>query len=146
MNYVFNQALAINSYDAENHILKGGVFVNDCSPFGDVADATEKRKQCRSWVGPNQPGVNFPDGSEQQETRKAASHRHRRTSAARPAPAPPGAAGLGVLAPRPQPDDAPQPAPPAQPPLPQLPQLPPLPDLPLKQAPAPPLLDYLLGG
>jgi hypothetical protein len=152
MNYVFNQVMAINIYDRQSHILKGAVFVNDCSPYADVEHAKGKER-CRTILGPSQPGVNAPDESRAAVgDQPGARRRSARSGPGRPAPL--DVAGpLGKI-PEPIAPSAPQreERAPERPtgPLPPLPGLPPLP-----APPAPPetprtdqaqdVLDYLLG-
>jgi virulence factor Mce-like protein len=146
MNYVFNQVLAINIYDGENHILKGAAFVNDCSPYSETIAGKEK---CRTWMGPTQPGVNAPDASRQAVGDSRARRRGRHPSAAAPVPlrAPTGLGALPAPAAAPDQPKPPAPAPSARPPLPV-----PVPDVPLPPLPGTPLpqdsslLDYLLGS
>ncbi len=69
LQYVFNQSVAINSFDNNGqHLLRVNAFVdNICSPYTDTAllkkDLTDKdpnklaqAKRCLSYLGPNQPG------------------------------------------------------------------------------------------
>jgi virulence factor Mce-like protein len=72
LGYVFNQTLAINTFGPEGHILAVDAFANPmCSPYATpatVALAIKKYgsqyRQCYSWLGPNQPGVNETDPSD----------------------------------------------------------------------------------
>ena len=64
--YVFNQSLTINGFDEFGHMVRAAVFTDDCSPYmdGERAKAEpELAERCRSWLGPNQPGINQPDPS-----------------------------------------------------------------------------------
>ena len=71
LGYVFNQALAINTYGPEGHVLAVDAFVNPmCSPYATPATVAlaikqygSAYRQCYSWLGPNQPGVNETDPS-----------------------------------------------------------------------------------
>ena len=72
LGYVFNQTLAINTYGPEGHILAVDAFVNPmCTPYATPATIALALKQygsayrqCYSWLGPNQPGVNETDPSD----------------------------------------------------------------------------------
>jgi virulence factor Mce-like protein len=71
LGYVFNQTLAINTFGPEGHVLAVDAFVNPmCSPYATPATVALALKQygsayrqCYSWLGPNQPGVNETDPS-----------------------------------------------------------------------------------
>jgi virulence factor Mce-like protein len=72
LGYAFNQALAINTYGPEGHMLAVDAFVSSmCSPYATPASIALDLKQdgasyrnCYSWLGPNQPGVNETDPSD----------------------------------------------------------------------------------
>ncbi|MGH2888918.1 MAG: MlaD family protein, partial [Solirubrobacteraceae bacterium] len=72
LGYVFNQALAINTYGPEGHMLAVDAFFSPmCSPYATPATIALALKQygpsyrqCYSWLGPNQPGVNETDPSD----------------------------------------------------------------------------------
>ena len=65
--YIYDQVLSVNVYDAHVHILKVSLIPG--SPCADYKSAeqlkTEEGKalidQCASTLGPNQPGINYPD-------------------------------------------------------------------------------------
>jgi virulence factor Mce-like protein len=69
LGYVFNQALAINTYGPFGHVLAVDAFFNkECSPYASPATIAlnlkqygSQYRQCYSWLGPNQPGVNTTD-------------------------------------------------------------------------------------
>jgi virulence factor Mce-like protein len=71
LGYVFNQTLAINTYGSEGHMLAVDAFVSPmCSSYATPATVALAIKQygpayrqCYSWLGPNQPGVNETDPS-----------------------------------------------------------------------------------
>lgn len=71
LQYVFQQTLAINTFNPFSHVLALDLYTNECSGFsspGMVAqnlalNGAQYRKDCYSWLGPNQPGVNEPDPS-----------------------------------------------------------------------------------
>jgi virulence factor Mce-like protein len=71
LGYVFNQALAINTYGPLGHMLAVDIFFSKmCSPYATPATIAMALKQygpayrqCYAWLGPNQPGVNEADPS-----------------------------------------------------------------------------------
>ncbi len=72
LGYVFNQTLAVNTFGPEGHVLAVDAFVSPmCSPYATPATVALALKQygsayrqCYSWLGPNQPGVNETDPSD----------------------------------------------------------------------------------
>jgi virulence factor Mce-like protein len=72
LGYVFNQSLAVNTFGPFGHVLAvDGFFSKMCSPYATPATAAMALKaygpsyrQCYSWLGPNQPGVNETDPSD----------------------------------------------------------------------------------
>ena len=71
LQYAFNQPLAINSYSQFGHLLAVDAFIDPrCSPYATpqsvangLAAFGPAYRQCYSWLGPNQPGINEPDPS-----------------------------------------------------------------------------------
>jgi virulence factor Mce-like protein len=71
LQYVFNQAMAINTYGPLGHILAVDAFVDPlCSPYAtqgtlaqNLAAYGSAPRRCYSWLGPNQPGINETDPS-----------------------------------------------------------------------------------
>ena len=66
LRYVFSQSLTINGFDEFGHMVRAAVFTDDCSAYMDAERAKadpELADRCKSWLGPNQPGVNQPDPS-----------------------------------------------------------------------------------
>jgi virulence factor Mce-like protein len=71
LQYVFNQAMAINTYGPLGHILAVDAFVDPlCSPYAtpgtlaqNLAAYGASARRCYAWLGPNQPGVNETDPS-----------------------------------------------------------------------------------
>ncbi len=69
LGYAFNQALAINTFGPFGHVLAVDAFFSKmCSPYATPATVAMALKaygaqyrQCYSWLGPNQPGVNETD-------------------------------------------------------------------------------------
>jgi virulence factor Mce-like protein len=72
LGYVFNQALAINTFTPTGHVLAVDAFFSSlCSNYATPATIAlaikqygAKYRQCYSWLGPNQPGVNETDPSD----------------------------------------------------------------------------------
>ncbi|HEY2318580.1 MAG TPA: MlaD family protein [Solirubrobacteraceae bacterium] len=72
LGYVFNQTLAVNTFGPEGHILAVDAFFSPmCSNYATPATIALAIKQygaayrqCYSWLGPNQPGVNQTDPSD----------------------------------------------------------------------------------
>ncbi len=72
LQYVFNQAVAINTYGPFGHMLAVDGFVNaQCTGYATPSTIATNLKlfgpgyrSCYSWLGPNQPGVNEPDPSD----------------------------------------------------------------------------------
>ena len=71
LQYVFDQSLSINTFSKWGHMLAVDAFANTaCSPYATPQTIANNLKQdgaayrqCYSWYGPNQPGVNEPDPS-----------------------------------------------------------------------------------
>jgi ABC-type transporter Mla subunit MlaD len=71
LQYVFNQPLAINAYSQFGHLLTVDAFANQyCSPYAtpqrianNLATNPTATRQCYSWLGPNQQGINVADPS-----------------------------------------------------------------------------------
>jgi virulence factor Mce-like protein len=72
LQYVFNQTLAINGFGQHGHFLAVDAFVDvNCSPYASpqsvangLAASGPSYRQCYSWLGPNQPGINETDPSD----------------------------------------------------------------------------------
>jgi virulence factor Mce-like protein len=60
LNYVYYQTLAINVFDEVGHLLRIGLVSNRCNPLNFNPNEGIQR-DCNSWLGPRQPGVNAPD-------------------------------------------------------------------------------------
>src|SRR3954471_4569003 len=152
LRYVYTQSQAVNIFNGNNYMLKIGLVSaeKNCGHYAtDVG--SRANPQCRSWIGPDQVGVNHgepgtpPEPAARAHTRHAAHHFSRHD---RPAPS----------VDTPHSDQAPAPAEhPHVPDKPAVPSVPKLPDLPaVPQLPPPPggvpdprgaqdVLDYLLG-
>jgi virulence factor Mce-like protein len=71
LQYVFNQALAINTFGPFGHQLAVDAFIDPrCTPYATPATIAANLKifgasyrKCYSWLGPSQPGVNETDPS-----------------------------------------------------------------------------------
>jgi virulence factor Mce-like protein len=71
LQYVYNQTLAINTFGPFGHQLAVDGFIDlRCTPYATPATIANNLKtfgpsyrNCYSWLGPNQPGVNEPDPS-----------------------------------------------------------------------------------
>jgi virulence factor Mce-like protein len=72
LGYVFNQTLAVNYFTPTGHVLAVDAFFSAmCSPYATPATVAlmlkqygSQYRQCYSWLGPNQPGVNETDPSD----------------------------------------------------------------------------------
>ena len=74
LRYVFNQSQAINVFDENSYMLKVDAFIDrDCANYADVETAKDEAKaRCRTWMGPNQPGITSPDFTKQATARAQA--------------------------------------------------------------------------
>jgi ABC-type transporter Mla subunit MlaD len=74
LQYVFNQAVAINAFGPLGHLLTVDAFASPtCSPYATqqtIASSlsnplvgTAGTRNCYAWLGPNQPGINEVDPS-----------------------------------------------------------------------------------
>jgi virulence factor Mce-like protein len=69
LQFAFNLAIATNYYGTYGHMLAVDAFVSGmCSPYAtpqtiaiNLKQYGSAYRQCYSWLGPNQPGVNEPD-------------------------------------------------------------------------------------
>lgn len=150
LTYAYDQVLATNIYDQNNHLLKIGVTVGgNCSDYADVPRAKEVGEECVAALGPNRPGINFVDPTDPGPQDAPA------TSGGVPGVAGPGGLLPPIVAPRRVETPRTGPSAPAGPGAPQkvgpLDIAPLLPNAPRPNAPAPApqattaLLDYLLG-
>ena len=59
--------MTTNGFDAIGHQLRVGATVSKCSPYRNEPPRNAADEQlfrdCNSWLGPNQPGINAPDPS-----------------------------------------------------------------------------------
>jgi virulence factor Mce-like protein len=74
LQYVYDQSLAINIFDAHGYQLKANLFQNDCSDYQNADSLAAKPElidQCASYLGPSQQGVLQPDPTKQGSTRSS---------------------------------------------------------------------------
>jgi ABC-type transporter Mla subunit MlaD len=98
LQYVYDQAMAINVYDDHGYMLKANIFHSECSEYQNAESLTAKMKQdpefykrCASILGPTQLGILQADPTKPaekpaQKKKKRAAKRHK--AADRPADAP----------------------------------------------------------
>jgi virulence factor Mce-like protein len=140
LQYMFDQAMAINIYDANGFILKINAFVSKCSDYQNPESLKEKLKEdkdflkdCFAGLGPNQPGITTPDPTytgaraRKEDDHKTASSRKRDKGDDKP-----NLPGTGSQPPSGGGDDptGDLPAPGDLPPLPNTPQVPQVPGVP----------------
>ena len=70
LSYVYDQSMAINTFDSNGYMLKVNLFLSECSDYQSLASLKEKLKtdpafyqRCAAILGPNQPGITQPDPS-----------------------------------------------------------------------------------
>lgn len=66
LRYVFSQSLTINAFDELGYMVRAAAHIGECAPYADVETVKsnpERAERCRSWLGPNQPGITTPDPS-----------------------------------------------------------------------------------
>ena len=68
LQYLYDQAMSINIFDANGYILKANLFHSECSEYQNavslkehLAEDPEFYKRCASILGPNQQGITVPD-------------------------------------------------------------------------------------
>ncbi|MEA2475493.1 MAG: hypothetical protein QOE06_3408 [Thermoleophilaceae bacterium] len=64
LQYILTQTIQTNAFDQLGHLSRVSLISSHCAPLTSAADykAHEAElKDCRSWLGPNQPGVTTPD-------------------------------------------------------------------------------------
>lgn len=68
LQYTFDQSLAINPFDQNSYMLRVSLLVkSQCAPYRNatsVRNDASLRQNCSSVLGPNQPGINAPDPSQ----------------------------------------------------------------------------------
>jgi hypothetical protein len=88
LQYLYDQAMSINIYDANGYILKANLFHSECSEYQNaeslkehLAEDPEFYKRCASIIGPNQQGITVPDptagrgGATERRTKKTSKAR-----------------------------------------------------------------------
>jgi virulence factor Mce-like protein len=70
LQYVYDQTMAINTYDSNGYMLKVNLFLSECSDYQSLASLKEKLQEdpafyqrCAAILGPNQPGITQHDPS-----------------------------------------------------------------------------------
>jgi virulence factor Mce-like protein len=70
LSYVYDQTMAINTFDSNGYMLKVNLFLSECSDYQSLASLKEKLKEdpafyqrCAAILGPHQPGITQPDPS-----------------------------------------------------------------------------------
>jgi virulence factor Mce-like protein len=70
LQYVYDQTMAINTFDSNGYMLKVNLFLSECSNYQSLATLKEKLKEdpafyqrCAAILGPSQPGITQPDPS-----------------------------------------------------------------------------------
>jgi virulence factor Mce-like protein len=70
LQYVFDQAMAINAFDSNGYMLKVNLFLSKCSDYQNLQSLKEELKKdpafyrdCAAILGPSQPGITQPDPS-----------------------------------------------------------------------------------
>jgi hypothetical protein len=62
-NYFYWQALGTNAFDEVSKVLRIVAIQSPCAPYNPKPTEAQIRN-CASWLGPNQPGVNVPDSTD----------------------------------------------------------------------------------
>ncbi|HEX8052460.1 MAG TPA: MlaD family protein [Thermoleophilaceae bacterium] len=64
LQYVFIQAIQTNAFDQMGHLSRVSLIQSKCAPLVNAEDYKAREaelKDCRAWLGPNQPGITTPD-------------------------------------------------------------------------------------
>jgi len=77
-NYFYFQTLGINATDELGHLLRIVLIAGGPCAAYSASPTEDEIRECNSWLGPNQPGVNAPEGAQPAR----ASSREARTSPA----------------------------------------------------------------
>jgi len=151
LQYIYDQALALNIFDQRGYALKVDLSFDKCGEYTtaeDVNASPEARalyERCNQNLGPNQTGITTPDLSD--TTRAAGSDGDRRSEFARPelpTDVPTGTVPGATPAPTATTPAAPSPLQPLEDLTEQLPDVQ-VPSVPAPAAPTEDLLDFLLG-
>ena len=86
LQYIFTQTIQSNAYDQLGHLSRVSLVQSKCAPLVNAEDYKRREaelKDCRSWLGPNQPGITTPDPTAEpgQTTGPPASGEPRRAAA-----------------------------------------------------------------
>lgn len=133
LQYVYDQTTSTSIFDQNNHILKVGAFVGPCASYANEETLRKDpslAQQCGSYLGPTQPGLNYPDLTKRATPAQARERGQRKRADGNP--------GLPLPA-APTPGETPAPSTPTTPqvPTPTTPKPPPVqvPPLPLPDLP-----------
>nr|MDQ3934239.1 MlaD family protein [Actinomycetota bacterium] len=64
LQYIFTQTVQSNGFDQLGHLSRVSLVLTKCAPLVNAADYLEREaelKECRAWLGPNQPVITTPD-------------------------------------------------------------------------------------
>ena len=86
LQYIFTQAVQSNAFDQLGHLSRVSLVQSKCAPLVNAEDYKRREaelKDCRAWLGPNQPGITTPDPTAEpgQTTGPPASGEEKRRSA-----------------------------------------------------------------
>jgi virulence factor Mce-like protein len=90
LQYLYDQTMAINIYDAKTHILKVDLFANKCSNYQNLDSLKQQMKtdpsffhDCAAVLGPNLPGItqSDPTATSSASSAKASSTKSRKVKA-----------------------------------------------------------------
>jgi ABC-type transporter Mla subunit MlaD len=66
LQYIFTQTMQTNAFDQLGHVPRVSLIQSKCAPLVSGEDYKKREaelKDCRAWLGPNQPGITTPDPS-----------------------------------------------------------------------------------
>lgn len=64
LQYIFTQTIQSNAFDQQGHLSRVSLVQSKCAPLVNAEDYKRREaelKDCRAWLGPNQPGITTPD-------------------------------------------------------------------------------------
>ena len=64
LQYIFTQTIQSNAFDQTGHLSRVSLVQSKCAPLVNAEDYKRREaelKDCRAWLGPNQPGITTPD-------------------------------------------------------------------------------------
>lgn len=84
LQYIFDQTLALNTFDQRGYALRINLSAGECGNYTDAAGAKsdpDKYAKCNQNLGPNQPGITTadPSGTSTRSTRRSRRSTKRRT-------------------------------------------------------------------